>query len=193
MATKLTMCRTGNAQFLAVPADFAVAKHTRAALGRQSARNPFMLDAHDTCDEGVPVRGSFIGEFAVLCQCERQRTPFACIKPDDDGAVAHRREGAPRIADAVRGEADTGDSTGQVEVAAIVIDIFDVLRDVLEMHPETAQRQEALAVRTGDELVVDELLRFFLAPFINAGYYAWVCDMFSRAAEAPEAESEEAK
>ena len=158
------MRRARNAQLLVRGTHLAVADHPRTAFRRESAGDAFVLDALDARHERISVRRNLEGEFAVLGQCERQRPALARVEADDDGAVAHRGEGAPRIADAVRGEADPRDGAGQVQVTAIVIDL---LRDVLEGHPETAQRQVPHAVRPGDELFVDQFFRFLLASVID--------------------------
>ena len=123
-----------------------------------------MLHAFDARHERFPLCSNLEGEFAILRERERERTLLARVELDDDGAVAHRGERAPRVADAVRREADPRDSAGQVQVTAVVVDL---LRHVLEMHPEAAQREEPLAVRTGNELLVDQRFRFLFASGVD--------------------------
>ena len=156
--------RAGNGQLLVLGDHFTVTDDLRAALGRKPARNALMLHALDARHERLPLSSNLIGEFAILREGEGQCALLAGVQPDDEGAVAKRGERAPCVADTVRREADPRDGAGQVQVAAIVLDL---LRHVLEMHPKAPQREEPLAVRAGNELLVDERFRLLLASRVD--------------------------
>ena len=156
--------RAGNGQLLVLGGHFSVTDDLRAALGREPPGNALVLHTLDARHERLPLCRNLEGELAILREGEGQCALLAGVQPDDEGAVAQRGERAPRVADAVRREADPRDGAGQVQVAAVVLDL---LRHVLEMHPEAAQREEPLAVRAGNELFVDQRLRFLLASRVD--------------------------
>ena len=115
-----------------------------------------------TRDDGKPSVVTFRRTSGEVGNDVAQGETGKCVglQTDNDDAVGHRGKGGTTVVVPMMLERDGRECLLQVELTTIVGHLC--VRDIVVGHPQTAQMQVFLAVRTFDELLVNQVLSLLL-------------------------------
>ena len=143
----------------------AIGFNPDAALGLQTSLDALLFDALDNGSQFVDLNAlalsysKHIGlQLGIEMDIELQLTFFAGRQAYDDGMIGLRGKDGTFVTDTIVGVGGGGQRIGEVQLATIVGYILMAQREL-----DGAQRQETHAVRTVEEILIQQLMSLFLA------------------------------